>query len=83
VFANYQISPKAAVFARYDNSTTNANKNLATNADVKEGYYNVGYAFEPRKGIDLAVVYKHDEQKTGGVKSLQRDEFGIWGQVGF
>jgi hypothetical protein len=71
------------VFARYDNSTTNANKNVATTPDVKEDYYNAGYAFKPRKGIDLAVVYKHDEQKTAGVKSLQRDEIGVWAQVAF
>jgi hypothetical protein len=83
VFANYQVNPKSAVFARYDDSTTNANKNVLTTADVKESYYNIGYAFKPRKGIDLAVVYKHDEQKTGGVKSLQRDEIGVWAQVGF
>jgi hypothetical protein len=83
VFANYQIDPKSAVFARYDDSTTNANKNVLTTADVKESYYNVGYAYKPRKGVDLAVVYKHDEQKTGGVKSLQRDEIGVWAQVGF
>jgi hypothetical protein len=83
VFANWQINPKSAVFARYDNSTTNANKNVTTIADVKEDYYNVGYAFRPRKGIDLAVVYKHDEVKAATVKTSQRDEIGFWAQVGF
>jgi hypothetical protein len=83
VFANYQVNPKSAVFARYDDSTTNANKNVLTTADVKENYFNVGYAYKPRKGIDVALVYKHDEVKTAGVKTSQRDEFGVWAQVGF
>jgi hypothetical protein len=83
VFANFQIDPKSAVFARYDSATVDSYNNLAVKTELKDEYFNVGYAYKPRKGIDLAVVYKHDDQKTGGVKSLKRDEFGVWAQVGF
>jgi hypothetical protein len=85
VFANYTINPKNAVFARYDNSSKNTTT-LATgvkSADTKENYYNVGWAFKPRRGIEYALVYKHDEQKLGSAKLSARDEVGAWITVGF
>jgi len=33
--------------------------------------------------VDLAVVYKHDELKTGAVKTSEFDEFGVWSQISF
>ena len=81
VFANYSISPQAAVFARYDSSTYQANTLVATEA--KDEYFNIGVACKPRKGVDLALAYKHDEIKTGGVKTSDRDEVGVWAQVSF
>jgi len=73
------INGKAAVFARYDSDKPNKD----TAASKKEDYYNVGVSFKPRKGVDLAVVYKHDEVKNKGVKTSESDEIGVWTQVSF
>ena len=73
------INSKTAVFARYDSDKPNKN----TAPTKKEDYYNAGVSFKPRKGVDVAVVYKHDEVKNKGVTATQSDEFGIWTQVSF
>jgi hypothetical protein len=82
VFASYQFTPTVAGFARYDDTTTNGNKNVVT-PDGKDTYYNAGVAFKPRKGVDVAVAYKHDEKKLGGAKTADSDEIGAWAQVSF
>jgi len=66
-------------FARYDSDKPNKD----TAPDKKDQYYNIGVSTKPRKGVDLAVVYKHDEVKNGGVKTTEFDEFGVWAQVAF
>lgn len=66
-------------FARYDSDKPNRD----TAPSRKEDYYNVGVSTRPRKGVDLAVVYKHDEVSNGGVKTSEFDEFGVWAQVAF
>jgi hypothetical protein len=85
VFANFQVSPQAAVFARYDDTSYKFETFAAptTWTETKEQYYNLGVACKPRKGVDLALAYKHDEIKTGGVKASDRDEVGVWAQVSF
>ena len=81
VFANWQFNPQAAAFVRYDDSSVQANTLVTTKA--KEQYYNVGVACKVRKGVELAAAYKHDEVKTGGAKTSDRDEVGVWAQVSF
>lgn len=73
------FTPKVAGFLRYDNEKPNKD----TAPTKKDEYYNIGIATKPRKGVDLAVVYKHDETKSGGVKASEYDEFGVWTQVSF
>jgi len=82
VFASYQFTPTIAGFARYDDTTTNSNKNVVT-SDGKDTYYNAGVAFKPRKGVDVAVAYKHEEKKLGAAKTADSDEIGVWAQVSF
>jgi predicted porin len=67
---------RVAVFARYDHA--DLNKKAA--ADPKDTYYNVGVSYAARKGVDLAVVYKHDKNDSSATKS---NEFGVWSQVKF
>jgi hypothetical protein len=79
VWGAVNFTPMVAGFARYDS----ANPNKDTVPGKKDEYYNAGVSCKPRKGVDLAVVYKHDEVKTGSVKNSDFDEFGIWAQVAF
>ncbi len=78
-WGSVNFTPMVAAFARYDNDKPNKD----TNPTKKEDYYNAGVSCKPRKGVDLAVVYKHDEVKTGSVKNSDYDEFGVWAQVSF
>lgn len=66
------------VFARFD--YVKPSKDLAPSKKIT--YENVGYSFSPRRGIDLAVVYKHTDIKDNGI-SNKTNEFGLWTQVAF
>ncbi|HMI37605.1 MAG TPA: porin [Steroidobacteraceae bacterium] len=79
VWGSVNFTPKVSGFARYDN----AKPNKDTVPDRKDEYFNLGVSCKPRKGVELAVVYKHDEVKAGGVKSSEMDEFGVWSQISF
>jgi hypothetical protein len=70
------------VFARYDDSKYQTNT-LVAGTEAKEKFYDLGIACKPRKGVDLALVYKHDDVKIGGLKASDRDEVGVWAQVAF
>lgn len=78
VFADYELTGGGKLFARVDE--IKPSKDLAP--DTKDRYINVGYAFSPRKGVDLAIVYKTDDLEVGGT-STKANEFGIWTQVKF
>jgi hypothetical protein len=79
VWGSMNFTPKVAGFARYDS----AKPNKDTAPTKKDEYFNIGVSCKPRKGVDLAVVYKHDELKTGSVKNSELDEFGVWSQISF
>jgi hypothetical protein len=79
VFGSVNLTPTAAVFARYDT----AKPNKDTKPTAKDEYFNIGVSMKERKGVDLAIAYKHDELKVNGAKASEYDEFGIWGQVAF
>lgn len=91
VFASYNFTPMWGAFARGDWAKTS--KTLAPS--LKDKYYNVGLAAHPRKNVDLAFVYKHDETDGRGVVATSNgsigaaagtgkyDEFGVWAQVAF
>ncbi len=79
VWGAVNFNPKVSGFLRYDSEKPNKD----TAPDKKDEYYNIGVSTKPRKGVDLAVVYKHDEVKSGGVKASEYDEFGVWAQVAF
>lgn len=89
VWGSYNFNEKMSVFARYDNA--DPSKDL--NPDLGSEYFNVGFAYRPRKNIDLAAVYKEDKADNGfvgtsngnigGIDSGKYREFGLWAQVAF
>jgi hypothetical protein len=80
VWSSYKFSDLVSGFVRYDNEKPKKD----TAPSLKDEYYNIGVSFKPRKGVDLSVVYKHEEQKNNtAVKPLDSDEFGVWAQVAF
>ena len=79
IWGSLNMTNQWAAFARYDNDKLN--KDTAPNK--KEEYFNLGVSTKVRKGVDLAVVYKHDEVKNNSVKAGEFDEFGVWAQVAF
>jgi len=79
VWGAVNFTPKVSGFARYDK----AKPNKDTSPTKEDQYFNLGVSCKPRKGVDLAVVYKHDEVKAGGVKTSEFDEFGVWSQISF
>ncbi len=85
----YNFNDRMSAFARYDSA--NPSKDL--NPDLSSDYFNVGFAYRPRKNVDLAVVYKEDKVDNGllatsngtigGVNDGKYREVGLWAQVGF
>lgn len=78
VFASYKLNDTGKVFARFEQ--VKPSKDLVPS--MKNTYTNVGYAFSPRKGVDLAFVYKNTDTEVLGA-STKANEFGVWAQVKF
>ncbi|HVS76613.1 MAG TPA: hypothetical protein VHE11_06735 [Steroidobacteraceae bacterium] len=95
VWGSYDFTSMYSVFARWDQAKTS--KDL--NPDLKDDYFNVGFATHPTKGVDVALVYKHEKMDNGFINSSyggfsktlgavpmtrgEVNEVGIWGQVAF
>jgi hypothetical protein len=89
VWGSWNFNDRMSAFARYDGA--DPSKDL--NPDLKSDYFNVGFAYRPRKNVDLAVVYKEDKADSGvvgtsngnigGVDEGKHREFGLWAQVAF
>ena len=60
-FASYAFTDQWSVFGRYD--TTKLSKDVAPN--LKDTYYDMGFAFKPIKPLDVALVYKNEKVKNG------------------
>lgn len=78
VFGNVNFNSDWAAFVRYDKAKLS--KDL--NPSLEDKYWNVGLAYNVRKGVRLAFVYKNDKQQSDTAK-LDTKEFGIWGEVAF
>ena len=77
-FGSFKVNDQGKVFARYEE--VKPSKDL--NPDLKDKYFNVGYAFSPIKHVDFSVVYKNHKVEVGGT-SAKSNEFGLWAQVAF
>lgn len=89
VFGSVNITPKVAVFGRYDwvqPQETHA-------STFKDNYFNFGVSYEPTKIVDFALVYKRDSIANGILSTSNGsigvgsgftgtyDEVGVWSQV--
>ena len=68
------------LFGRYDQ----ADISKTLDPSLQDTYYNVGVEFPIVKGVKLATVYKHTEQKNDlKSKNVKTDEVGVWGEFRF
>lgn len=95
LWGSYDFTSQYGVFARWDQAKTS--KDL--NPSLRDEYFNVGFATHPVKGIDVALVYKHEkmdggfinDQYSGFNKTLgtipmtkgEVNEVGVWAQIAF
>ncbi len=95
LWGSYDFNSTVGVFGRWDQAKTS--KDLAPN--LKDEYFNVGLATHPTKGVDVALVYKHEKMDGGFINTAysgfssklgtvpmtsgQVNEVGIWAQVAF
>jgi hypothetical protein len=77
-YGSVNFSPWA-IFARYDYAKPS--KDLASSRE--DEYYNLGVSVKPRKGIDVALAYRHDDIKTSGTTNSKFDEVGVWAAANF
>ncbi len=69
------------LFGRYDEDKTS--KTL--HPDMKEQYFNVGLEYVAIKGVNLALVYKHDnvDHPASASQVTKYEEIGMFAQVAF
>ena len=68
------------LFGRYDQ----ADLSKSLDPSLQDTYYNLGLEFPITKGVKLATVYKHTDQKNNALsKDVKTDEFGVWGEFRF
>lgn len=76
-WGSVHFTKQFAAFARYDSDKPNKD----TAPDRKEEYFNAGLSMAVRKGVDMALAYKHDKVSNGPTTPSEYDEFGIWAQI--
>ena len=68
------------LFGRYDQ----ADLSKTLDPSLEDTYYNLGVEFPITKGVKLATVFKHTEQKNDArSKDVKTDEIGVWGEFRF
>jgi hypothetical protein len=91
-WASYALPASLTLFGRFDYVKPHDD----TASDVKDAYWNVGLQYEPVKPLDLALVYKGEQVKSGtlstsngtvgssvaGEKGTYR-EIGVFAQFSF
>jgi hypothetical protein len=74
VFTSYEFNQKWSVFGRYDQAKPS--KDVVS--DLKDTYMNVGVSVKPRKGVDLALVYKNEKVENGQLSVSGADANGSY-----
>ncbi len=74
-------NPAYKLFARYD--TDKPSQKL--HPDMKDNYFNVGFQVAVMKGLDIALVYKHDkiDNPSSASQVTKYNEIGVWAQAAF
>ncbi|BDG04004.1 hypothetical protein [Anaeromyxobacter oryzae] len=91
-WASYEIVPALTLFARADYVQPKKD----TSSDLKDVYVNGGIQYEPVKPVDLALVYKREQVKSGTLSTSNGtigstvagekgtyDEVGLFAQLSF
>jgi hypothetical protein len=80
-WGSLSLNDTYSLFARYDADKTS--KKL--NPNMKEQYSNVGVQYHVMKGLDMSLVYKHDniDNPASASQVTKYDEFGVFSQVAF
>jgi hypothetical protein len=71
---SYDFNSQWSVFGRYD--TAKPSKDVLTS--LKDNYFNLGINFKPRKGVDLALVYKDEKVNNGSLSVSSADANGSY-----
>jgi hypothetical protein len=71
---SYDFNSQWSVFGRYD--TAKPSKDVLTS--LKDQYTNLGIDFKPRKGVDLALVYKTEKVDNGQISVSGADANGSY-----
>jgi hypothetical protein len=74
VFTSYEFNQKWSVFGRYDQAKPSKDVVSA----LKDTYVNVGVSVKPRKGVDLALVYKNEKVENGQISVSGADANGSY-----
>ena len=83
-WAAFNFMPTASVFVRYDDQKLNPNDTTNVTHENTNKYMHIGVAYQPRKNIDLALVYKNTKTDTNfGATSSKTDEIGVFSQLKF
>ena len=83
-WAAFNFLPNASVFVRYDDQKINPNDTSNSSRENTNKYINVGVSYQPRKNIDMALVYKNTKTDTNfGTTDSKKDEIGVWSLVKF
>lgn len=77
-FASVGLSRRLNLFGRYDHARLSKRLDPA----LTDRYYNLGFAWQLRTNIDVAVAYKH-ENRGDGLHQLKSSAVGVWMQVVF
>ncbi|MGB3748490.1 MAG: porin [Rhodanobacter sp.] len=73
-WGSVQIAPRWSVFARYDHSLPSR----LLDPSRKAHYADAGLEWQPRRGLRLALAYKHNALERAGSLVRSSDEAGIW-----
>ena len=74
LFTSYEFNQMWSVFGRYDQAKPS--KDVVS--DLKDTYMNVGVSVKPRKGVDLALVYKNEKVENGQISVSGADANGSY-----
>lgn len=78
LWAAYEVTKPLTLFARFDHVRPSRD----VDPSLRDTYFNVGAQYTVRKGIDIALVYKHDKLRDS-VHKLTNNEIGLFSQIAF
>jgi hypothetical protein len=74
LFSSFEFNSIWSVFGRYDQAKPS--KDVVS--ELKDTYLNVGVSVKPRKGVDLALVYKNEKVENGQISVSGADANGSY-----